>query len=1337
MALASRTTQPSGIPLASRSPSDGTSEAKEQETRAQAMFKRLIRVTTEPAHHDFKANYKIDSDKKKRDFARDVVAMYNGLGDRYEATNGKPNAASYLVIGVKNEQIEGRVVNRLVPLDKRPDHAVYQDVLLKHVSPFIEVLYHDIPWDGGALYGLIEVRRDKFGPAAFYQTISKPGTREVLSRVDGRNVSKKEDSDPTLWERVENLFDQSYDKDCWANLEPALKEGSKGAIHILVTTGLQKGSFSQDTSQGRDLVCMALGSLPWNFVIDLDNESRSEGGLYWRICSHLSSKRGIKPLMYDEVEKNLPVSKVASVHTESDFFNAYISKTFWILANGCKLSGSHSPKKSAQYLIPITMLFSRLFKSIPQPQPVLCVSLITSDEHMSDVPKILERIEESYDNAAENMGDDALTFVNVVTERNFLTPFIGQETDSPRLKASVLPLSHFAPGLLSCYGVDTGIAFITFPSSTGAPATIIGADFVKMSESIEIYHSNYGRIKEDAEGGDDERENDIILKFLQGRQITPEALYIRERGCRQVFVDRSKAVELEKRIRKRLKLRPFYQKKRGTIFTLKHLSSAGGTTAGRSILWKLRNEFPCMEVKSIDENLYTSLKRISEQSGLPLLLLFDRSFLDIDLVEVRNRLSSAVTNAVLLHVCRVTKAQADKAKAVKEDDYTTFVESKLDPHELGGFRELYQVYAQDGSKTKVKKQATKTFLFGLYAFAEQFPKIEEHVVRCIHNCSDQQKAVLRLACLFTRYTERPMLAPLVSLTLDLPVYKNMDDLEVALGEAGEILVPKSVETWGDGFDLPHTCIVDKVWQTAALGFDKNPTSGDLIKLSLDDFRELARHSGVKTVTTAAEWLFLERKSNYFSKFIAQYEKEFDISETSELMSEISDTFKDLPHIRGHYARYLMFNVENGDEAIDQIKRAIGSDCTDSILLSMHGDLVREQLKRQLKSKKAEVPNLLKLATDGIAAYTRSRRYAEKDTKQQVLTYSGEARLRVMLLKHQKKRQLKLDDELLLRDSEKLTIEILDELETMISTQTIPGLNFREIMGHLLTIRIMLFELRQDPTCSPSYLQTHCTTDEEICSLSDVIRARNKEGQLLYGSERKRRSFSELHYHELDLIINKLRMRHESQTIQGIRRAADFNNMLSAMIAIRRFRSDQRERKDLNLDLAIEYAKQWKREYSKDLRPYFLLGVFLFVQALQSKTPRPDLEKDSKTMLEECRKRGRERAHGEELIQGYAKWKYYVGTEPGLAGVMDKHHPMMSDRESGKMLWNARKFKGILQSNGNYVNVSLAGEVLMPARVTRSSRTDSLFQRREQTPPVTFSLVFSYKGIQAVDLLELR
>lgn len=80
---------------------------------------------------------------------------------------------------------------------------------------------------------------------------------------------------------------------------------------------------------------------------------------------------------------------------------------------------------------------------------------------------------------------------------------------------------------------------------------------------------------------------------------------------------------------------------------------------------------------------------------------------------------------------------------------------------------------------------------------------------------------------------------------------------------------------------------------------------------------------MQIVRTVAEQLFVHRKPNsYFSEFITKYEEEFGVSDTNDLMAEIANSFEDLPHFRAHYARYLMFRVDNGDQAIDEIKHAL-------------------------------------------------------------------------------------------------------------------------------------------------------------------------------------------------------------------------------------------------------------------------------------------------------------------------------------------------------------------------------------------------------------------------------
>lgn len=140
--------------------------------------------------------------------------------------------------------------------------------------------------------------------------------------------------------------------------------------------------------------------------------------------------------------------------------------------------------------------------------------------------------------------------------------------------------------------------------------------------------------------------------------------------------------------------------------------------------------------------------------------------------------------------------------------------------------------------------------------------------------------------------------------------------------------------------------------------------------------------------------------------------------------------------------------------------------------------------------------------------------------------------------------------------------------------------------------------------------------------------------------------------------------------------------------------------------------------------------------MQSKDPRPDLEHDSKSHLEQCRELCRKRhPRQQERTEHYAWWKYYVGSKGGLAGVVPKDS-WMTTAKVHVQLPNAKSFRGILQSSGTYVSFLLAGQVPLSARVSLST-TASLFLRREQNPEVTFALAFSYKGILCYDVAEVR
>lgn len=128
---------------------------------------------------------------------------------------------------------------------------------------------------------------------------------------------------------------------------------------------------------------------------------------------------------------------------------------------------------------------------------------------------------------------------------------------------------------------------------------------------------------------------------------------------------------------------------------------------------------------------------------------------------------------------------------------------------------------------------------------------------------------------------------------------------------------------------------------------------------------------------------------------------------------------------------------------------------------------------------------------------------------------------------------------LLRDSENTTLEILSELNSLIDTQIIEDLDINQTRRLSLIARTGLFQLHHDDIdCSPSYFRQTVTRNEEISSLPDIIRMRGR-------APPKLRRWSELQYHELDVIVEKLMSRHQSEFVQFL--TCDFDNLLNAMI----------------------------------------------------------------------------------------------------------------------------------------------------------------------------------------------
>ena len=101
-----------------------------------------------------------------------------------------------------------------------------------------------------------------------------------------------------------------------------------------------------------------------------------------------------------------------------------------------------------------------------------------------------------------------------------------------------------------------------------------------------------------------------------------------------------------------------------TKYVLYHLPGAGATTLARKIIWELRNDFPCVILKSdyilSDEKVMQTIKSLKDLYAtlqLPILMLIDEELLVNTVAILSNHAQSKGIPMVFFHVQRINKSK--------------------------------------------------------------------------------------------------------------------------------------------------------------------------------------------------------------------------------------------------------------------------------------------------------------------------------------------------------------------------------------------------------------------------------------------------------------------------------------------------------------------------------------------------------------------------------------------------------------------------------------------------------------------------------------------------------
>lgn len=171
--------------------------------------------------------------------------------------------------------------------------------------------------------------------------------------------------------------------------------------------------------------------------------------------------------------------------------------------------------------------------------------------------------------------------------------------------------------------------------------------------------------------------NEVKVNFYKGQTVT----WVSLRQCHAI------TRTVEHKITKSIRAMLDKHKTEPTKYVLYHLPGAGATTLARKIIWELRNDFPCVILKSdyilSDEKAIQTIKLLKDLYAtlqLPILMLIDEEPFVNTVAVLSNHAQSNSIPMVFFHVQRINKSKKLLSKPdLKKQGYkdSIFLENKL------------------------------------------------------------------------------------------------------------------------------------------------------------------------------------------------------------------------------------------------------------------------------------------------------------------------------------------------------------------------------------------------------------------------------------------------------------------------------------------------------------------------------------------------------------------------------------------------------------------------------------------------------------------------------------
>ncbi len=863
---------------------------------------------------DFKAKIRLDNDHFKSKFIKDILAMANTPREK----------TAFIIIGVKAYPNGDKDYPGFVD---HPDDADLQDYLNKvDVQPSRPRFhYYPIKVDAKS-YGVIEIPVQYSGPYIPEKTLEKIQEKALYYRNSTQNNEAK-------GQKRNEIFN-------WFNRKKSEQERattSDGTISIDEIEVLNWAEFYQacQTFDKNRLYCFIIGPnsnlqsemwgslarLPLSLVLDFDPQTQESGAF---------------------ANASLLMKNYRSVYqvTKGNSYNLNPGKAcHWYAAMGLQGKATslveHDWRKwNRAYVGEMRKLFEE-YKKASGGRPMTLVCLWNAPKYLSTIATIVD----------EFFGDSA-TFVFAFPEVNKLSREAEQfdaHTVSIRVENVLFGISQYIASYNDQAQYQAGI-----PKKDGTTHLLSKQVLSWLSEDLDILHSN---IELDTPDGPE-------YHYLQGAVINWSDLN------NHLDADRDDRPKIQKIVGNELRSREARR------LNLYHWPGAGGTTVARRVAWELRSEYPVVILnRVIPESTSERFREIFGITELPILAVVEGADVVPDkLDQLFNEVKAQNIPVIFLSVVRRFKIPP------KSSPRTVFLGQTLSLKESYRFTETFKRVIPEKTIALEKillddnPRNRTPFQFALTAFGRDFIGITKYVEARLEVATPIQKELVTFLAMAYYYGHKPILAQIFAVHLGHSESRQLR-LERLLNEPQlELLVQEANQQWRPAHNLISEQILEIVlsgdsndrrnwkWNLSFWSISLLDACSKGLMIPHNDLIDLMR----RIFILRDENELMGTESSGMQQFSQLIEDIPSLEGRLNVLKELVDAFPYESHFWGHLGRFYSLEMKEFDNAIEAINQALKlSKSEDSVLYHMKGmcyrKLASEQMAEISRNFRAERP----------------------------------------------------------------------------------------------------------------------------------------------------------------------------------------------------------------------------------------------------------------------------------------------------------------------------------------------------------------------------------------------